>query len=396
MNKTLLIIEPMADGHHMHHIRYYGSEILKAGVKLVLATCEESLQNPAYIEMQKACKSQINVLPITQKIMTKWQPGPVGTLARHLFFYRLFKYFWETSREAQESDIVFIAYLDYCDKIFSLIGSPFGTTPWAGLLMRPSFHYKTMGIIAPSSPLDLPEKFLLKRLLQSKYLHTLFTIDEPLSLYTQKSWPQIATKIKYVIDPADLDKPISRHAARSLLGLPMEKRIILSYGSLTLRKGVDVLLQAALSSNFPSEVILLFAGKQDSDVQLLINSTNSMKLKQCGKLMELNRYLLREEQTAAFCASDVVWLGYRNHYSSSGVLAQAQALDLPIIGCREGVIGWVLNKYNNGYVIEDMSVPSVIKAIRDCFIHDSKKEQRIFNDRFGIDRFGSDVLSGLL
>ena len=395
MNKTILIVEPIADGHHMHYVRYAAEGMLKAGNKVLLATCEESLQNPAYIEMQQACGNQIKVLPITQKIKQNWQPGPAGTLTRHLYFYNLFKNYWRTCPEARKADIVFIAYLDYCDKFFSLRGSPFGSTPWAGLLMRPSFHYKSMGVIAPSSSLDLPEKFLLKRLLRAKHLHTLFTIDEPLSLFIQKHWLQIAEKMKYVLDPADLDKPIPRQDARTLLGLPMNKRIMLSYGSLTLRKGVDVLLQAAISPDYPSDMILFFAGKQEADVQALMNSSEGKALKQSGKIVELNRYLLKKEQTAAFCASDIVWLGYRGHYSSSGVLAQAQALGLPIIGCREGIIGWTLNKYNNGYVAEDMSVLSILSAIKKCCDNVSHPQHEEFNDRFSISRFGDDIQAGL-
>jgi glycosyltransferase involved in cell wall biosynthesis len=395
MSKTILIIEPIADGHHMHYVRYAAIGILNAGNKVMLATFEESLRNPSYTEMQQACGNRIKVIPITQKMERSWSPGPAGTLARHFSFYRLFKNFWRTSAEAQEADIVFMAYLDYCDKIFSLLGSPFGTTPWAGLLMRPSFHYKTMGVIAPSSPLDTPERMLMRRLLRIKHLRTLFTIDEPLSLYVRKFWPEYAAKMKYVLDPADLEKPIPQPEARSLFGLPMDKRVMLVYGSLSLRKGVDILLQAAKSPDFPDDMILFLGGKQDSDVQALLNSSEGKALIQCGKLIEVNRYLHKAEQTAAFCASDVVWLGYRDHYSSSGVLAQAQALNMPIIGCREGIIGWTLNKYNNGYVMEDMSVSSILNAIEKRCDKERHPQREDFNDRFSITRFGADIQSGL-
>jgi glycosyltransferase involved in cell wall biosynthesis len=396
MSKTILIIEPIADGHHMHYVRYAAIGILNSGNKVMLATFEESLRNPSYTEMQQTCGNRIKVLPIMQKMKKSWSPGPVGTLARHFSFYRLFTNFWSTSAEAQEADIVFIAYLDYCDKIFSLLGSPFGSTPWAGLLMRPSFHYRSIGVIAPSSPLDTPERMLMRRLLRTKHLRTLFTIDEPLSLYVQRFWPEFTARMRYVLDPADLEKPIPQPEARSLFGLPMDKRVMLIYGSLSLRKGVDVLLQAAKSPDFPDDMILFLAGKQDSDVQALLKSSEGNALIQCGKLIEVDRYLHKAEQTAAFCASDVVWLGYRDHYSSSGVLAQAQALNLPVVGCKEGVIGWTLTKYNKGYILEDMSAPFVAKAIRDCSDQLSSDQKREYDARYSIHRFGSDVLSGLL
>ncbi len=395
-DRTILIIEPHSDGHHMQYVRYAASSMIDHGLKVFLATLPESIDNPAYKEMQEACANRIEVLFINKSISNHWRPGPLGTLVRHFAYYNLFKDFWNTSAEAKQSSVIFIPYLDYCDKVFSTFGSPFGSTPWSGLLMRPSFHYPAMGVIAPSSPLDTPECFLLNTLLRRKNLHVLFTADEPLYLYVQSFWKQYANKIKYVLEPADLDEPLPQDAARKALGLPANKKILLVYGSLTLRKGVDTLLQAFASPSFPKDWACFFAGKQDDEVRGITSSEPCRQLKSKGIMFETDRYLNRQEQTFAFCASDAAWLGYRNHYSSSGVLSQAMAIGLPIIGCKEGVIGWTLSRYEHGCLLDDRTVPSILKSFTQLRPSSSDFNKGRYDARFSIARFGSDVLSGLL
>ncbi len=379
----------------MQYVRYVASSTINNKVKIVLATLPESLDNPAYKEMQEASDNRIEVLVIDGSISKIWRPGPLGTLIRHFAYYKLFKDFWNNSIEARKSSVIFIPYLDYCDKVFSIFGSPFGSTPWSGLLMRPSFHYSAMGVIAPASPLDAPERILFHMLLRKKYLLTLFTADQPLYLYIQSKWKKHANKIKYVVEPADMDKPLSQIAARQSLGLPANKKILLVYGSLTMRKGIDTLIKAFASPSFPEDWACFLAGMQDDEIRCITSSESCRRLKSKGILFEMDRYLNRQEQTSAFCASDAVWLGYRDHYSTSGVLSQAMAMDLPIIGCKEGVIGWTLSRYEHGCLLDDHTVISALKPLFQLDIPSSVLHKGKYDARFSVTRFGSDILSGL-
>jgi hypothetical protein len=72
----------------------------------------------------------------------------------------------------------------------------------------------------------------------------------------------------------------SRKLARQEIGIAEDETVLLVYGALTLRKGIDALLRATQESNLPKELVILFAGVQDTDVKFLLTSSQAEALRE--------------------------------------------------------------------------------------------------------------------
>ncbi len=280
-------------------------------------------------------------------------------------FRSIFQDLYTRAIQNDQVDFVMVPYLDYCTYAFAIFGSPFARTPWAGLVMRAGFHYSACGVKAPSARTDPIKERLFFRLLRNSYVRALFTIDVTLKEYTESLWPSLSSRLVYIPDPTVTKRSMSREAARQKLGIPLYGFIILVYGSISLRKGIEVLTHSMENHNFPSEGSLLFAGKQDKDVENFLLSPLGIKFKKNGRLHQINRFLDTNEEQLVFSASDLVWLGYKGHYHMSGVLVQAGVLGLPVLACAEGLIGWLTKRYKSGIVVSTSNPSAIAKAIAE-------------------------------
>ena len=246
-----------------------------------------------------------------------------------------------------------------------MLGSPFANTPWAGLVMRTGFHQTSWGINAPTSRINLIKERLFFRLLRNSFLRALFTIDVTLKEYTEKLSLPYSSRLVYIPDITETKRSMSQEQARRALRISKQGFMVLVYGSLSLRKGIQTLIRAMQDDNFPLDWHLLLAGKQDQNVQSFLKSPFATKLKIEGRIHQINRYLNADEENMVFSATDVVWLGYQGHYHMSGVLVQAGTMGLPVLACEEGLIGWLTKRYASGIVVSASSPSSVAKAITE-------------------------------
>ena len=371
--KNLLIIEPHMNGHHGVYLRWIVRGAVERNLRVVIATFENSLYHPIFKTMLDECKKTPEIITLPSLETDYMQKsGLLGLLRREIFYRRLFGQFYNEAIQKTTPDFVFLPYLDYCAYAIALLGSPFEHTPWAGLAMRPAFHYKEMGIIGPRSLLLLPKQLLFLRMLQQTTLRILFTIDPSLYEYLRNRSPSCAEKVYYLQDPAEFEGDISKDSARQILKLPKDAVVILVYGTINCRKAVDVLLSVVADPEFSADVHILLAGRQGPEAERLLRSSLTKSLRSSGHLHQMNKFLTDEEEYMVFKASDVVWLGYREHYTMSGVLAQAGSMGLPVIACKEGLIGWFTEKYELGIVFNDLDEKGVIDAINKL-VQDKEK-----------------------
>jgi Glycosyltransferase len=231
--------------------------------------------------------------------------------------------------------------------------------------MRTAFHYPEMGIVAPKQELASAKKRLFFRLLKNKTLKAIFSIDETLCEFVEKIGRPLSTKIRYLPDAAEFNGSMTRIQARNFLSIPDKAVVILVYGTLSLRKkAVDVLLQVADQKGFPEHVHILLAGQQDDGVHQLMHSPIAQKLRALSRLYVLDKFIPQDDEYAVFKASDIVWLGYRDHYGMSGVLLQAGKMGLPILACKEGLIGWLTEKHALGVTCDLRFQNDVLDGIR--------------------------------
>jgi glycosyltransferase involved in cell wall biosynthesis len=226
--------------------------------------------------------------------------------------------------------------------------------------MRPSFHYSDAGVIAPKPKWSDIKERLFYRLLRQRSLQKLLTIDELLEQQTRQKHPLNARKLAFVPDPGELTHDFDRASARARLGISEQDFVVLVYGAIDSRKGVEHLLAGVRDKPFPKSLKILVMGKQVSELR--------DKLLREPQVISIDQYVDTATEEAGFRAADVVWMGYQSHYAMSGVLVLAAMAAKPVLATRSGLIGWMTRRYALGVVIDCENSLEVTKAIHDLLI----------------------------
>lgn len=349
---NLLIIEPHCSGHRAGYVRWIAQAAVDRGYHVQVATFELSAHHPLFLAMQKELGEMLQMVMLDDEFPAGCETSSSGLIKREFYYWRLLGRFYAISHQARMPDIVLVPYLDYCSNAIALLGSPFGQTSWVGVVMRPAFHFALMGILAPHSRMPWLKKRLFLRLLSNKTLCALFTIDEALDRFMRETQLRLSKRLYYLPDPAKLEGTISKEEARRGLGIPSGAIVILVYGTIDLRKGIDALFRAIMSNVFPADLHVIVAGQQGEEGHAFLDSKKVQSLSSLGRVHQLNKFLSEEEEYTVFKASDIVWLGYRDHYVMSGVMVQAGKMGLPVIACKEGLIGWMTAINKSGVVVD--------------------------------------------
>ena len=154
-----------------------------------------------------------------------------------------------------------------------------------------------------------------------------------------------------------------REYAKQKFDLSPERKTLLVYGAITLRKGIEELLNALSEPDFPSEIDILLAGKHSEEVRSLLKRNSSQKPAIMSRIHSIDRFIRNEEQGSLYSAADMVWLGYRKHYTASGVLLQAAKAGKPVIAGNRGLIAWQTERYGLGQVVDPSDSEAVAATV---------------------------------
>src|SRR5919202_1044193 len=146
---SLMILEPRCGGHHMQYVRWIAREALLRGHSVSLVTQAHCLNHPLYLTMQRECEGRIRATVFPSERPSGDPRGTVELIRRQFMYYRMFSTYFRNLPEAERPDLVFVPFLDYCVYAVGLLGSPFGKTPWGGLVMSLSFHFKSVSLEGP-------------------------------------------------------------------------------------------------------------------------------------------------------------------------------------------------------------------------------------------------------
>lgn len=357
MSLSVAIFEPEAEGHHMVYVGLIARALIERGHQVTLVTTTRAQQHPAYETVQRDLEGRLAVrlMPDTQT------PDDASDLRRiRDQFRRRGDYNMGFKQLASElkPDVCFMMNLDRADLPLALLGSPFGQMPFAGFLMGRQFHCPKVGVkIEGLRRRDKIAEPVFYRLLCIKSLRKVISVDDTLVTFAKKTRPVGWEKVVHVADAAYINLSAFTGDAREFLGLP-KGFLLLAYGSLSLRKGVEELLNGAGES-----AILVLAGKQDEEVCQLLQTPVAQRLREQGRLLEINRFIDSQTEAALFKAADAVWVGYRHWYGMSGVLVQAAAAGKPVLAMDEGLVGHLVNSHELGLAVRITDAEAVQSGI---------------------------------
>ena len=357
----ILILEPHAHGHHGPYLEWMATGLAERGFGITIATIPESMEHPSFRALAES-NEKMRIAPVSGSPNETSARGGLDSIVREFTYWRFFRKCYKHISADSRPDVVFVPYLDYCLYAIGLLGSPFVNCPWVGLAMRPSFHYQATGVVAPKPALASIKKRLFFRLLRNRNLRHLLSIDESLIEYLD-SYAKLQDKVVFFPEPAEFGDLPSRNDAKKHLGVSVERKLILVYGAITGRKGCVELLRAIASPGFPVSVDVVLAGRHASEIHKLFGEPWVAALIDQGRVICLDRFIERTEEPTLFAAADIVWLGYRGHYTSSGVLVQAANAGRPVLACEDGVLGWQTRRHNLGRTVNPRDTAGVISAV---------------------------------
>lgn len=379
--KHLLIVEPQAGGHRMHYVRHLVAGATRRGMRVTLATWPESFGHPAYEQLVAEHGGRFDTLSMSRRRMPDTLLRQGASFRQQRAFHRMFAEMFAALPASARPTHVIVPFLNLIDKVVPMLGSPFGGTPWSGIVMRDTFHHAEMGIPGRRRHSDRIKKWLFLRLAGNRHLQALFTIDQALPEYLARHYPSLRDRVIGLPDPVAMCGTVTRTSARAGLGFEDGQLVVLVFGVLNERKRLDALIAAMTLPSCPEQIVALAAGRQLDDTKALLATPTAQALIGAGRIVQVDGYLSAEQEYQAFAAADVVWVGYRDHFTMSGVLLQAGFMRLPAIACDQGLIGWLARRHRLGPCIRVDDPHEVAKALSDLAASAALREEYGSNGR---------------
>jgi glycosyltransferase involved in cell wall biosynthesis len=363
----LLLVEPQASGHH---IALYAKLILREaqgrGWTVRLLTTRAATESPDFAEMLEAIPA-----PVAVSMMRGHESAPNGgRLSGHVGQIRRYAAAKAGFREASRvfsPDAVYVINLDHFDHVLGVMGSPFASVPFSGMLMRLTHGRRRMEGAALGWKGAVVER-LFDRIVRIPTLRRLAILDEQYFEFLQGVARRGYEKLCLVRDVGEVvTGATSRSDARRRLEIAEDAFVVLLYGSISLRKGVKEVL-AAVAGYCHASVTLVVAGRQDEEVRALLEGEVARSLVAAGRMRVFDGYQSQEQERLVFCAADVVWVGYSGNFArSSGVVYQAGSVGLPVLACQSGLLGWRTRRFELGLTIDPhdpVGAGAAIEALR--------------------------------
>jgi len=348
--KNYLLVEPNLSGHHSVYLDNFVSGLIGAGnnIFLVLADTQEA-KDYAEKRRDSIFRKSVEIVFVKPRGGFAFGGNIFLELMREFSFYLFFRHAFRVIAARHRIDMVFLPYIDYCLYMFGLLGSPFGRVPFEGIAMRPSFHFAQVGVEAPASKVSGVKRWLFERVLKLPSLNKIMVLDPTMNIiYDQNKYPLV-----YLPDPSSFDTPIDMNSAKHALGVDPGSFAILVYGSIDGRKGLDCLLDLLSTTEAFGPITVLLVGKQSEAVRAMIGQKSEGNSNRSWQIVSIDRRVADAEEAGAFSAADLVWVGYRGHYTMSGVLIKAAQYGRPVLAFQQGLIGWFVKNWDLGILLEE-------------------------------------------
>lgn len=360
-----LIIEPLRSGHHIAYLIELVNGAASRGLDVIVAVGADSSGD----EIAARLHSTGHELPIVRVQMSVNGSTGRGPLGRVVDAYRWWKFLADAYRAAtavRPVEFVFVPYLDAALFAISVLGSPFGATPFGGISMAQRFHLHPMGVTAVPQKASAIRKQLFFRLLRTRGLRQLFVIDDTLEGFVCRERADLRNKIRFLPDPSAPPNPLTTDEARDALRLVRGDPLIAVYGSLDRRKGIATLLNWVVQNGDGSRVQILLAGRVREDVLEVLDTEAARRLVRERRLTLLPRYIEEKEESLIFSAADALWIAYDAVESTSGVLVKAALYGKAVLYRDFGLIGRYATRFGTPVSHAELGLPALPADVRLC------------------------------
>ena len=347
----VLLLEPHFDGHRGVWVQWMALGLSARGLRVSVVTMAESVSTAVFRELVNSGVEVAVYAAPRRSVGVHRSASTLKLLMSEWRAWSLLQGMYELGVSRVPVGTVVIPYLDYALHAIALRGSPFGQTSWVGIAMRPTFHFGVVGVKAPVARFINIRRELFRRLLIVPTLQCCLSVDATLVDFARSRWRDSGKKVSLLSDPAMPFAPRDRAGARRRLGVHVESPTILVYGWLTRNKGLGSLLRILVRAQQLRHFHVLVVGSQDFGIPEILKSEDAEVLRVQQRLHVVGGWASDKTEAEAFVAADVVWLGYEQHWQSSGVLAQACHAGRPVLACDEGLIGWSVNRFKCGITV---------------------------------------------
>ena len=238
--------------------------------------------------------------------------------------------------------------------------------PLAGILFRPSVHYRAFGDYRPGLGewlRDMRKDVLYRMMLRNPAVATILSLDPFFPAHAADHYRH-GGKVQPLPDPAH---PAADSAATVVSAdmVPAGRIAFLLFGYLTERKGPLMVLDALrlLPQRIAARVAVLFAGRIDPAIREAIETRrDGLAREQPDLWLRIDdRRLDRAELDSLVTQSAVILAPYQRFVGSSGVLLWAARAGRPVLAQSFGLVGRLTRDHRLG-LVADSSDPVKLAA----------------------------------
>lgn len=211
-------------------------------------------------------------------------------------------------------------------------------------------------------------RFLLGKSLSHPDVRTIFFLDKQAANYAQQHYSggkralPLADPIQVVkVDPGEV------RALKAASCIPSERKVVLFFGDLSLRKGLLNLLEAlwALKPEEARQICLVVAGRlHPADEQRINQALHDFSARSQVQVVTHLGYIPEHKVAVFFHTADLVAAPYLNHIGMSGILLQAAAATRPVITSDYGLMGQMTREFGLGAAIDVLHPELITQAIQ--------------------------------
>jgi len=159
-------------------------------------------------------------------------------------------------------------------------------------------------------------------------------------------------------------------AAKKILNIDFDNKILLFFGIIRSYKGLDMMIKSIVQivSNYSKNIKLIIAGEFWEPIEDYENLIKSLLIGDYVKIY--NKYIPNEEIPLFFSAADVFVAPYKD-CTQSGAVKLAMGYGLPIV-ISPIVSDSIIDKYSNIWIMEDYNEDNLAKKIIEALENGQK------------------------